>query len=214
MRLDAFDFSTLDPLRDRLCLDFTNSTPFHFNLSEDHLTTYADLLSWSLDVGLLREDEGEALLAAADRRPADAAAVFQKAVALREAIFAILAGIAHDRTPAAHDLDTLNAALSEAMAHMRIVPRDDAYGWECVDGGDDLAQMLWPVAWSAGELLMSDDLKYIRECDGHECEWLFLDTSRNHSRRWCDMKTCGNRAKAKRHYHRTQSDTDPDHSSQ
>jgi predicted RNA-binding Zn ribbon-like protein len=202
MKIEAFDFSTTEPLHERLCLDFANSTPYHDNLSEDHLNTYADLLSWSLDVNLLSEDDTQRLWDIASRQPAQAEAVLHKAITLREAIFQILSDIAHDHSPEAADLDTLNAALSEAMAHMRLVPTDNGFGWEWVGGADNLEHMLWPVAWSAGELLMSDDLKYIRECDGHECDWLFLDTSRNHSRRWCDMKTCGNRAKARRHYER------------
>ena len=64
--------------------------------------------------------------------------------------------------------------------------------------------MLWPVAWSAAELLAQGPLERIRECPGQDtCGWLFLDLSKNASRRWCDMRVCGNRAKARRHYERT-----------
>ncbi len=206
MKIEAFDFSTIEPLHERLCLDFANSTPYHRNLSEDHLNTYADLVSWSLDVNLLSEDDAQRLSDIASRQPSQAIAVCQKAIALREAIYHILSDIAHDHHPEQADLDMLNAALSEAMAHMRIAPAGSSFGWEWVDSEGSLEYILWPVAWSAGELLMSDDFKYIRECDGHDCDWLFLDTSRNHSRRWCDMKTCGNRAKARRHYQRARSD--------
>ncbi len=202
MKLEAFDFSTVELLHERLCLDFANSTPYHHNLSEDNLNTYADLVSWGLDVDLLRDNEAQRLWAIANRQPSQAAAVYQKAIVLREAIYQILSDIAHDHRPEEADLDRLNAALSEAMAHMRIVPTDNGFGWEWIGGADNLEHLLWPVAWSAGELLLSDDLNHLRECDGHDCDWLFLDTSRNHSRRWCDMKTCGNRAKARRHYER------------
>jgi predicted RNA-binding Zn ribbon-like protein len=201
MNIEAFDFSTIKPLHERLCLDFANSTPNHRNPSEDHLNSYADLVSWSLDVNLLHEDEALRLWDFASRQPAQVAAVHQKAMVLREAIFHILSAIAHAQTPGEADLDTLNAALSEAMTHMHLVPIDNGFGWEW-DGGSthNPEHMLWRAAWSGGELLMADDLKYLRKCEG--CDWLFLDTSRNHSRRWCDMKTCGNRAKARRHYER------------
>jgi predicted RNA-binding Zn ribbon-like protein len=198
----AFDFSTIDPLHERLCLDFTNTTPFHHNLSEDHLQTYADLISWSLNVDLLDEQEALRLLDVAARQPSQAAAALHQAIVLREAIYRILSDIAGGQTPDSADLDTFNTALSAAMAHMRIAPQGSGFGWEWVGEEDHLEQMLWPVAWSAAELLLSDDRQYIRECGGHDCDWLFLDTSRNHSRRWCDMKTCGNRAKARRHYRR------------
>ena len=74
--------------------------------------------------------------------------------------------------------------------------------WEWVYSPDDLTQMLGPVAWSAVEVLQSEDRRALRECEGSNCNWLFLDTSRNHSRRWCSMQSCGNQAKAKRHYQR------------
>jgi predicted RNA-binding Zn ribbon-like protein len=64
--------------------------------------------------------------------------------------------------------------------------------------------MLSPVAWSVAELLMSEDLHRVRECAGPDCGWLFMDTSKNGSRRWCSMETCGNRAKARRHRERRQ----------
>jgi predicted RNA-binding Zn ribbon-like protein len=204
MKIDAFDFSTIHPLHERLCLDYANSTPNHHNLSEDHLKTYADLLSWSLDVNLMSEDEVLRLWNIARRQPSQVAAVHQKAIVLREAIYRILSDIAHDQSPKGADLDILNAALSEAMSHMRLASADKSFSWEWVGGTDNPDHTLWQVAWSAGELLRSDDLKYIRECDG--CDWLFLDTSRTHNRRWCDMKTCGNRAKARRHYERSQSE--------
>jgi predicted RNA-binding Zn ribbon-like protein len=62
--------------------------------------------------------------------------------------------------------------------------------------------MLWPIASSAADLLTSERLKKVRLCEAKTCTWLFLDESRNHSRRWCDMKVCGNREKARRHYQR------------
>jgi predicted RNA-binding Zn ribbon-like protein len=206
MRIEAFDFSTLDLFHERLCLDFANTTPFHHNLSEDHLNTYADLLSWSNHVNLLDEEQAQTLLTLAASQPAEADAVLQKAHRLRADIFAIFYASAYNATPDSDALDSLNAALSASMAYMQLKPVQNAYEWAWTGDANDLEQMLWPVAWSAGELLMSDDLKLLRHCDGHECDWLFLDTSRNHSRRWCDMKTCGNRAKAKRHYQRNQSE--------
>jgi len=63
--------------------------------------------------------------------------------------------------------------------------------------------VLWPVAHDAAELLASDQLPRLRECAADDCCWLFLDESKNRSRVWCDMRVCGNRAKARRHYART-----------
>src|SRR5207302_22567 len=67
---------------------------------------------------------------------------------------------------------------------------------------ETLDRMLWPVIRSAADLLVSGEAQRVRRCASETCDWLFLDTSRNHSRRWCDMSGCGNRAKARRHYAR------------
>lgn len=198
MNIEAFDFSTIHPLHERLCLDYVNSTPNHSDPNENYLNTYADLVSWSVDVKLVSEGEAQRLIETARRVPAQASHIHDKAIVLREAMYRILSNAAHNQTPQSDDLTVLNAALSEAMAHMRLTPADKGFSW--VWERDSLEYMLWQVTWSAGELLRSDDLKYLRKCEG--CDWLFLDTSRNHSRRWCDMKTCGNRAKARRHYER------------
>ena len=206
MQIEAFDFSTLEPLHERVSLDFANTTPHHIDLESDHLNSYADLISWGLDVDLLSEDQAQRLLELAARQPAEAEAVWQQAIDLRETIYRIMAAIARERPTHPDDFEHLNAALQEAMPHLRLMPGGECCAWTWAEGEDHLEQVLWPVVWDASELLRSDDLKYLRECDGQGCDWLFLDTSRNHSRRWCSMKTCGNRAKAKRHYHRAQSD--------
>jgi len=202
MRIEAFDYSTLDLLREHLALDFTNTAGTHSNPADNHLNSYADLVSWSHYVGLLNEADARHLLDLAARNPGEAAAAHQKAIAVREAIYNILSDHAAGQTPDAANLDTFNAALAEALPHLAIVPAKRGFSWTWADGEDHLERMLWLVIWSAAELMMSGDLKDVRECAADDCDWLFLDTSRNHSRRWCSMETCGNRAKARRHYHR------------
>jgi predicted RNA-binding Zn ribbon-like protein len=136
----------------------------------------------------------------ASQQPEQAAQIHQKAVVLREAVYRILLAVTRDQTPNSADLDTLNVALNEAMAHMRLRLVDDSFGWTWEDAAR-LDGIYWRAAWSAGELLMSDQLQRVRQCEG--CEWFFLDMGRGRKRRWCDMNTCGNRAKARRHYQRT-----------
>ncbi len=93
----------------------------------------------------------------------------------------------------------INRLLARAAAARRLVRHDHRFVWTWRPADRrDLDRLLWPVAWSAGELLASPDLARVRQCGGAGCAWLFLDTSRNQSRRWCDMSVCGNRAKARR----------------
>jgi predicted RNA-binding Zn ribbon-like protein len=89
------------------------------------------------------------------------------------------------------------------LTHLRVTPAKTGFTWTWHNEPGALDVMLWPVVQSAGELLTSAQIVQVRECAGDTCSWLFLDTSKNHSRRWCDMKDCGNRAKAKRHYARS-----------
>ena len=99
-------------------------------------------------------------------------------------------------------LDALNEEVSNALAHGRLAPTGEGFGWIWPGFADEPESLLWPVAKSAADLLTSERLARVRECAGGTCGWLFIDTSKNHSRRWCDMRDCGNVAKAKRHYHK------------
>lgn len=202
MNFEAYDFSAAGLYHERLCLDFVNSTGQHDDPAADHLRSYADLLAWSLDVSLLTPAGADGLYAQAQASPAEAAAVFAHAVKLRDALFAVLSNAAIQQPPPPAALATFNESLGEAMRHMRLNAGETDAHWAWVYRPNDLAQMLGPVVWSAVEVLQSADRADLRVCEGHDCDWMFLDTSRNHSRRWCSMQSCGNRAKAKRHYHR------------
>jgi predicted RNA-binding Zn ribbon-like protein len=105
--------------------------------------------------------------------------------------------------PPAADLAAFNAELARSLARSRIVLTAEGFAWDWTDGGDALDQMLWPVVRDASDLLTSEELDRVGQCADDRCGWLFLDSSRNRSRRWCSMEDCGNRAKARRHYQRT-----------
>jgi predicted RNA-binding Zn ribbon-like protein len=195
--------ATLKLLGGRLSLDFANTADWH---ASDHpvefLTSYSDLVAWSQRVGILTDHQAQRLLKKAARRPEDATAVLERAIALREAIYRMFTAISHGRPPQAADLATFNAELSEALAQSRIVSTAQGFTWDWVGAEDALDQMLWPVVHDAAGLLTSEDLDRVGQCADDRCGWLFLDTSRNRSRRWCSMENCGNRAKARRHYKR------------
>ncbi len=187
---------------ERLCLDFANTLDWH---ASEHpietLNSYADLVTWSREVGLLTDRAAKQLLNEANRQPAEATATLEKARTWREAIYEILVTVAHGDAPRHSDIATLNTALADMMGRSRLIKTADALNWDWGGGEDDLDQMLWWVVRSATDLMTSRELHRVGQCaDERGCGWLFLDTSKNHSRRWCDMKDCGNRAKARRHY--------------
>lgn len=195
--------STVKLIGGRLSLDFANTVDWR---TSDHpqqwLMSYSGLVAWSRHAGILTDHEAQRLLQEATRRPVDATAILERAITLREAIYRIFSAISHGVPPQAADFDILNAELSEALARSRVVPTADGFAWDWVGAGDTLDRMLWAVVRDAADLLTSDDMNRVRECAGDGCGWLFLDMSRNRSRRWCAMEGCGNRAKARRFYKR------------
>lgn len=188
----------------RLCLDFANSVSDRpSGRPSEHLKAYGDLVSWGRQAGVLTEEEVRRLSKEAARRPTDAAAALSRAVVLRETLYRIFAALVAGEAPAAGDLGTLNSAVAEALSHLRVVPKDGGFDWGWAGTEADLDRILWPVLRSAAELLTSSERDAVKTCASESCLWLFVDTSRNRSRRWCEMKTCGNRAKARRHYRRS-----------
>ena len=197
--------SNMKLLGGSLCLDFANTANWHKSEQPvELLNSYTDLVDWSRHADVLDEQDAETLLREAADHPSDADLVRSRAVALREAIYRIFASIADDGRPDVEDLEVLNGALGPALANARIVEGQDGFTWDWADDRVMLDRMLWPVARSAAELLASAQLSRARQCADEKCGWLFLDMSRNRSRRWCSMEDCGNRNKARNYYHRHQ----------
>jgi len=187
----------------RLALDFPNTVDNRpVARRKDLLRDYADLVAWARQAGVLAGAEARALLLAARRRPAAAAQVFARATALREALYRVFAAAAAGRRAEAADLSLTEGELRVAGAHVRLRREGRRFSWGWAAGPGDLDRALWPVTRDAADLLTSDLLSSVRECAAEDCGWLFVDHSKNHSRVWCNMQVCGNRAKARRHYRR------------
>ena len=187
-----------------LVLDFANTAEFHASDQPDEmLKTYADLVSWSLEAGLVTKSEARDLLVKADKEPQEASKTLSNAIEIRETIYRMLSAVAHGEKPDDPDLSRFNRTLTEALIKSQISPTVEGFTWTWQVDENSFDRMLWPIAREAANLLTSEDIKRVGECaDDRGCGYLFFDTSRNHSRRWCSMESCGNRAKAQRHYQR------------
>jgi predicted RNA-binding Zn ribbon-like protein len=191
-------------LAPHLCLGFANTMENRLTGHPvERLNSYGDLVAWAREHGILSAQEAEQLAQEAVRRPVEAASTLARAMVLREAIYRIFSAVAAERSPEASDMMTLNIALAGALAVLHIVATEQGFAWAWSRGGVGLERVLWPIILSTVNLLTSNELPAVRECAAPNCGWLFLDTTRNRSRRWCDMLVCGNRAKARRHYERT-----------
>ncbi|MGQ0562257.1 MAG: CGNR zinc finger domain-containing protein [Gemmatimonadota bacterium] len=197
---------TFDMIGGRTCLDFVNTGsqrrvgPFN-----EELNSYEDLLAWGSQADQLTLAEASHLNARGAQDAQGAKEVLERARALREAIYRVFTARAAGAVLPAADLKLISEEHARAAVNRVLTPTGVgtcSFQWQTFDALD---RPLWPVAVSAVNLAASEDATRVKECGTENCNWLFLDTSKNRSRRWCDMKECGNREKARRHYHRRRS---------
>ena len=166
------------------------------------LTDYGRLLQWGEAAGVITAKTAERLRHLASREPGRAATTLRTSIQLRDAIYLIFSAVAQRRAISSAALASLNKAVGQTAQHAQLVYANRRFTWEWIDPGSNLDSILWPVSRAAADLLSGEDIDYVRQCASEDCSWLFLDKTKNHRRRWCDMKSCGNRDKARRYYRR------------
>jgi predicted RNA-binding Zn ribbon-like protein len=193
--------SDLPLLGGRLCLDFANTIdPRYGDAQVEYLPDYSALVDWGIHIGTTSPTQAEAMLKAAGSVPLEAQSVHLRAIALREDIYTLLRPVrASDSSRA---LARFNSELKRHSRHTMVTTEGPGYA-HSFEFDADLDQVLWPVARNAAELMTNArELSRVHECEGVNCGWLFLDTSKAGRRRWCSMDICGNRAKVARHRNR------------
>ncbi|GAC1432705.1 MAG: ABATE domain-containing protein [Terriglobales bacterium] len=184
-----------------LCLDFTNTVNARKSDSpEDLLTDYGDLLRWAGEAGVISNEISSCLELIAHKNAEEADLVLHQAVELREATYGVFVAIFEHREMPQALLAIVDRAARRASENSRIVQDGMFFKWEWTNPESNLDSVLWPIARSAADLLVSTELSYVRRCASDDCAWLFLDKTKNHGRRWCEMRVCGNRDKARRYY--------------
>jgi predicted RNA-binding Zn ribbon-like protein len=183
-----------------LCLGFANTRYWRGTTApSETLSNFGDLLRWLAEAAILP-------IAGMDWAGMDtgtAGALFSEAIALRETIYRSFSALAFGEPVPAQDLAILNRALADAPARLALTDGPAGYFWETAAFTPSAAVLLAPVIWSAADLLTRADHRRIRRCANDQCLWLFVDESKTGTRRWCDMASCGNRAKSRRHYLKT-----------
>jgi predicted RNA-binding Zn ribbon-like protein len=183
-----------------LALDFANTVDNPLGpVPHDHLAGYGDLLAWSVRLAVVSEEQAAVLRRRAARRRADAAAALHRAHELRDALNDVFGGVADGAGDLAARWPRLRPFVADAIVVAALQAGTEPPRWAWPQS-DDLAVALHAVAVAAVELLRSNDLPRIKRCAG--CPWLFLDQSKNHSRRWCDMADCGTAWKMRRYVER------------
>lgn len=182
-----------------LALDFANTVGgTHVRPTHDHLRSYADIVRFAQMADGLDTPAAKRLLQRAEREPGRAAAVYELGIMLREAIWGVFSALASGDDPREVDIELLTDAAAAGRARERLVFDRSGVSWSLASDRDELERPLWDIACSAADILTSPELDRVKQCASTTCEWVFLDRSKNRSRRWCDMSDCGNRAKARR----------------
>jgi predicted RNA-binding Zn ribbon-like protein len=178
-------------------LDLVNTLDWRFREGEPEelLTSYDDLIAFVEQNGLLTAKQARAL-----RREGNGARErsLRDARELREALAEVFYAQLDNGAPSQGQIRRLEAFLRDARERERLVWIGARAAWELAGAENTLELPMWLLARSAAELIASEDVEKLRACGDPQCRWLFLDTSKNHTRRWCDMKICGNRMKARR----------------
>ncbi len=184
-----------------VALDFANTLDHRYDPAKrlELLSSYERFLAFAGQSGILTPVQVRQLLG--ETSEAAATEALAQIVDLREAVHFLFLSVATGDAPPRDALDTLNRWLAEARAARTLAWEKGQFAWRAQTVGT-LVAPLYPVIFAAADLLTSPDLAFVRECSAESCRWLFLDRSKNHSRRWCDMKICGNRAKAQRFHSR------------
>lgn len=183
-------------------LDLANTVDWRYTEHPvEWLGDYTAVVAWAIRTGLLAENEAAAVLTAVSCSAGQAEETYYRIILFRESIHGLFSAVATRKRTAPTELDELNRWLSRAMASSSIERSPSGFVWT-FDRARTLEWFLYPVIKSTAELLSEGPLDRIKQCATPECGWLFLDSSKNNSRKWCSMQSCGNRAKARRHYHK------------
>jgi predicted RNA-binding Zn ribbon-like protein len=181
----------------QLAIDFTNTVGDRGSTRLDHFNTFGDIVAWAEARGVMSRSAAAALRRRAAADQDGAARAWRTAIAFREALYRVLAAAAESRRVRPDDLQIVNDHVTRTFEHVALRPAGGRFSLD-TPPRNWLDPVIGPVVRAAIELLTSDALQRVGRCADDECAWLFLDTTRSKTRRWCDMKVCGNRHKVRR----------------
>jgi predicted RNA-binding Zn ribbon-like protein len=179
-------------------LDLVNTLDWRFRESgpEELLEDYEDVVRFTEQTGLMSTADARRLLRSVpENRAAKVVAAVRE---LREAAAEVLYAAVDGKSPSASNVKRLEACFAAAKGQEELQWDGEKLRWMLQETTSLPALPLWLLSLSAASLMTSEEMHLVCECGNAECRWLFVDTSKNHTRRWCNMKICGNRMKARR----------------
>lgn len=196
--------TTFHMIGGNLSIDFANHM-----LRLDHYSTAGDqftiVLTWMEQAGLISNEQVQRYFFLNDNEPELVRMFLQNVIRLRVTVYNIFLALTQGKSPRQEDLGVLNEYVKDCYGHLTIADSTKGFVWQWVEERT-VDDCLRPIVRSAAELLTSELLSRVRLCPGEHCGWLFLDTTKNRSRKWCDMKDCGNVVKARNYRKRHNSE--------
>ena len=180
-----------------LSLDFVNTVGYISSENPtENLNSFSDLIEWSKQGKLISDDEAIVIFTKAKENILESERVFRRVLRLRKSVYDIFRSVISGEEIFDKDLTVFNRELSLAMSKAEIFCREGELIWDWKNDG--IERILFLITRVAAQLLTSSDLEKLKCCSGENCGWLYYDTSKNKRRQWCDMRDCGNLAKARR----------------
>ena len=181
------------------CLNFTNTAGGHTKIREvERIPTYSDVISWALYAELLSPLEARAISALMKAKPKDALNRVRELQAFREALHRLVTAVAHKEQPQRADFTRVRSTISKSLATAEMKPGDAEFVWSADAGTLGLSTVIARVALSAHHMLTREKPSQLRQCE--ICTWLFIDRTKNQTRRFCRQDACGAKSRADRFY--------------
>ena len=186
-----------------MCLDLANTVDMRLSGRPiDKLKGYEELIAFGQQAGVFSFSDAQKLQRQGRKDRSQASRLFQRVVALRETTFRILSAAATRHQVSEADVRAINAELQRLSSSSVVAPVKGQVGWCWVEKSNGVGRLVGSVVRSVVEVLTSEDIQRLRQCAAENCGWLFIDHSRSHNRRWCEMRTCGSQHKARAYYQR------------
>jgi predicted RNA-binding Zn ribbon-like protein len=196
--------SKLPSLGGDLSLDFVNSVhDRHEEPLRNLLQNYLDLVTWIHSADAINNSQKESLLKKGWENQTKANQVYKDAIQLREALYDLFINMINREDVSPVNMQMINQWLSRAFSNLELTRLNSHFVLDWNDENFELESVIWPIIRSFSDLITSEDRKRIKQCGN--CGYLFVDNSKNRSRRWCSMEICGNRVKARRHARKARS---------
>lgn len=193
----------VEGIDEALCLDYANTVSERpTGKPVDSAPGYEALLEWFVKKELLEKEARNELLSLRRTSPESVVSFVRHAHAFREALYAVFSNLAAGKKTSGQIFAVVASEVGAGVGQLILEPNPDGAILRRNGGAPTPETLLAPIALSAAALLTSENASRVRECANHACGWLFLDHSKNRTRKWCDMADCGNKMKARRHYAR------------